>query len=76
MADTVTRAEFNELRSDVTDIKNTLNNHVLSTLADHGRTLADHTESLNRIDTRLEGLESEVRHVKDGVQTIRDHFGI
>ena len=68
-ADTVTTTESNDLRSDVTAIKNTLNNHVLSTLAAHG-------ERLEGVETRLEGLESEVRYVKDGVQALKDHFGI
>lgn len=60
--DTVTRTEFDELRSDVAAIKETLDNHVLSTLAAHGES--------------LEGLQDEVHHVKDGVDAIKNHFGI
>ena len=62
MTDSVNWIDFDELRSNVAAIKETLDNHVLSTLAAHGE--------------RLEGLESELHHVKDGVDAIKDHFGI
>lgn len=58
-----------KLRSDVSEIRKTLDNHVLSTLTEHG-------ECLDGINERLGGLEDEVRHVKDGVDAIKDHLGI
>ena len=69
MTGTVDWVEFDELRSNVSAIKDTLDNHVLSTLAEHG-------ERLGGIYERLGGLESELHLVKDGVDAIRSHFGI
>ncbi|MXV89849.1 MAG: hypothetical protein F4121_06975 [Acidimicrobiia bacterium] len=83
MVDAVTREEFDGLRSDVGEIKSTLNNHVLSTLEEHGETLKAHGERLDCIDEHLDalevgqlGLQDELHLVKDGVDAIRAHFGV
>ena len=90
MADVVTRKEFDGLRSDVTAIKKTLDDHVLSTLKSHGARLDGIDERLDGIDERLggiderlgnvetgvNGLSAEVHHVKAGVDRLTDHFGI
>ena len=85
MADTypATRNEFDGLRSDVTAIKKTLDNHVLSTLKSHGERLDGIDQRLDGIDQRLDnvetgvdGLSAEVHHIKAGVDKLADHFGI
>ena len=76
MADVVTREEFDGLRSDVTAIKTTLDNHVLSTLKSHGARLDGIDERLGNVETGVDGLSAEVHHVKAGVDKLTDHFGI
>ena len=76
MSDAVTRIEFNELRLDVSEIKDTMNNHVLTTLAAHGECLEELGERVDGLGERLEGLEAELHLVKDGVDAIKGHFGI
>jgi len=74
---------LDRLEADVAEIKDTLNDRVLGTLAEHGESLAEHGEILAGHGERLEalevgqrGLQDELHYVKVRVDAIADHFGI
>lgn len=76
MTDTVTRAESGALCPDVTEIKDTLNDHVPGTLAEQGECPGGLEERVRRINIVLDRMRVDLRHVKDCLDAIKGHFGI
>ncbi|MYI56253.1 MAG: hypothetical protein F4062_04360 [Acidimicrobiia bacterium] len=88
MVDVVTREEFDELRSDVGEIKSTLNNHVLSTLEvhghalnahgeilkEHGETLKEHGETLKEHGERLDCIDEHLDALEVGQRGLQDEL--
>lgn len=79
MASDVTRGEFQELEARVSVVEGevegekTVSRYILEQTRRNGDDLAAVKTRLDRLESRLDGVESEVRHLRDeGLQLRRD----